>query len=235
MNRTCDVSLGPNIWCITGAEHVPPRPNMRCIIGAEHVKYHWVRVLSLEITLLNVVCPLLGVLYEANKKGCGDVRLFVHLSVRDAVQESKQFVDCHQIRHWRILQNRLSFEFRANGLNDSSTLPIWVHFSAGDHMHWSLWATVTSTRWVQWLQRKSLYVFFIFPIYFTKRREKACARNVLSDCEFSDRAMHRKLSCTERRKWTSFCTFHKYCLILGEFYVRHLYLNFSLAVLGLFL
>jgi hypothetical protein len=89
---------------------VPLGPNMRCIIGAEHVKYQWVRVLNLAITVLNVVCPLLGVLCEANRKGCGDVRLFVHLSVClsvcDAVQETKRFAGCRQIRHGMILQNR---------------------------------------------------------------------------------------------------------------------------------
>lgn len=85
---------------------MPLGPNMRLIIGAEHVKYHWVRVLSLAIIVLNVVCPLLDVLCDANKKECRDVRLFVHLSVCpislsvcEAVQETKQFVDCHQIRH----------------------------------------------------------------------------------------------------------------------------------------
>ena len=132
------------------------------------------------------------------------------LSVCDVVQETKQFVDCHQSRHWRILQDRLSFELRANGLKDSSTLHIWVHFSAADHMHWHLWAVVTSSKWVQWLQNKSVSVFSTFTIYFTKRGQRACARKVLSDCEFSDSAMHRKLSCTEGRKWISFCTFRKY-------------------------
>jgi hypothetical protein len=114
-------------------------------------------------------------------------RSLVRPSVCDAVQETKQFVDCHQSRHWRILQNPSSFEFRENRLNDSSTLPIWVRFSAGDHMHWRLWATVTSSKWVQWLQRKPLSVFSTFSIYFTKRRHRTCARNLLSDCEFRDR------------------------------------------------
>jgi hypothetical protein len=65
-------------------------------------------------------------------------RSLVRPPVCDVVQETKQFVDCHQSRHWRILQNRLRFEFREN-LLDSSTLSILVHCSARDHMDWPIW------------------------------------------------------------------------------------------------
>ena len=86
---------------------------------------------------------------------------------------------------------------------------------------------MSSSKRAQLLQKKSLSVFSTFSTYFTKRRHRTCARNLLSDSEFRDR-----LSFTEGRKWISFCTFHKYSSILGKFYVRHLYLNFSLAVLS---
>jgi len=67
-----------------------------------------------------------------------------------------------------------------------------------------------ATKWVQWLQNgrsgfkvgavasklaqrlqnKSLSVFSTFSIYFTKRRQRTRAWNLLSDCEFRDSELH---------------------------------------------
>jgi hypothetical protein len=66
-------------------------------------------------------------------------RSLVRPSVCHVVQETKQFVDCLQSRQWRILQNRLSFEFRANRFNDSSTLPLSVQETTGTDAFEQLW------------------------------------------------------------------------------------------------
>ena len=125
------------------------------------------------------------------------VRPSVCLSVCDAVQETKRFAGCRRIRHGMILRNRCSFECCANGLNfaDLSTLQC-----RRPHAVTPLGNCDFFEMGCNGYKGNLRTYFFIFSIYFTRGRERARARNVLSDREFSDRAMHRKLSCTERRK-----------------------------------
>ena len=199
-----------------------------CAPGTKHEMHHWGRTCEVslgpgsELGDYSIKCSLSFTgrsLWSKQKRMWRRslVRPSVCLSVCDAVQETKRFAGCRQIRHGMILRNWCSFECCANGLNNSSTLPIWVHFSAGDHMQWRLWATVTSSKWGAMATKEIFVRIFLYFQFISQEEGRGHVHGT-----YKVTVSLVTVRCTENwaarksRKWTSFRTSHKYCSILGR-------------------